>query len=273
MTTTTIDFDTIKAGMRDTWMAGNFGEVARYIQHHADDFIERRNITPDMRVLDVACGTGNLAVPAARAGAAVTGIDIADNLIEQARARAREAGLAIDFQVGDAEVLDLPDGTFDMVVSMYGAMFAPRPEKAAAELMRVCRPGGTIAMANWIPDSFIGQMFKIVARHAPPPEGVPSPAQWGDETTVRERLHKGVNELRTAVVPVTFEYPDPVAEVIEFHRQFFGPIQRAWDRLSEPGRQALWQDLEEHWRRHNEAEDGATRVTAHYLEVVATRAT
>lgn len=272
MTTTPVDFDTIKAGMRDTWMAGDFGEVARYIQHHADDFMERRNITAGMRVLDVACGTGNLAIPAARAGASVIGIDIADNLIEQARARAHEAGLTIDFRVGDAEALDLPDGEFDLVVSMYGAMFAPRPENAAAELVRVCRPGGTIAMANWVPDSFIGQMFKLVGKHAPPPEGVPSPALWGDEATVRVRLENGVSGVRTAVVPVSFEFPFPVTDVVEFHSQFFGPIQRAMERLSENGRKALWRDLEQHWRQNNEADDGTTRVTAHYLEVVATRA-
>lgn len=272
MKTTAVDFDTIKTGMRNTWMAGDFGEIARFIQHHADDFIERRTITPNMSVLDVACGTGNLAIPAARKGATVTGIDIADNLIDQARKRAQEEGLAIDFQVGDAEALAHTDGTFDLVVSMYGAMFAPRPALAAAELVRVCRPGGTIAMANWMPNTFIGEMFRVVGKHAPPPEGVPSPALWGDEATVRERLHTGLTEVRTTPIEVTLEYPFSVPEVIEFHIHFFGPIERAWARLPEGERQALRRDLEEHWGRHNEASDGTTRVTAHYLEVVATRA-
>lgn len=271
MTSTAVDIDTIKTGMRETWMAGDFGEIARFIQHHADDFVARRSITPEMRVLDVACGTGNLTIPAARAGAAVTGIDIADNLIGQARERAREEDLAIDFQSGDAEALAYPDGAFDVVMSMYGTMFAPRPALAAAEMVRVCRPGGTIAMANWIPNSFVGEMFKLVGKHAPLPEGVPSPALWGDEATVRERLHKGVTEIRTTPVAVTFEYPSPVPEVVEFHKQFFGPIERAWKRLPEDGRRALWEDMVDHWERHNEASDGTTRVTAHYLEVVATR--
>ncbi|MCG6658021.1 class I SAM-dependent methyltransferase [Halomonas campisalis] len=273
MTGTMPDIQTIKDGMRKTWMAGDFGEVAKFIQHHADDFIANRHITPGLRLLDVACGTGNLAIPAARAGASVTGIDIADNLIEQARSRARAEGLDIRFEVGDAENLALPDASFDAVVSMYGAMFAPRPEYAAAELVRVCRPGGTIAMANWMPETFIGEMFKVVGRHAPPPEGVPSPALWGDPATVRERLREGITELRTSPVTVIFEYPFSVPEVVEFHRQFFGPIERAWARLEDDGREALRQDLEAHWSRHNEATDGSTRVEAQYLEVVATRAT
>lgn len=266
------DIQAIKDGMRKTWMAGDFGEVAKFIQHHADDFIANRHITPGLRLLDVACGTGNLAIPAARAGASVTGIDIADNLIEQARTRARAEGLDIRFEVGDAENLIHPDASFDAVVSMYGAMFAPRPERAAAEMLRVCRPGGTIAMANWMPETFIGEMFKVVGRHAPPPEGVPSPALWGDAAKVRERLREGTSELRTSPVTVLFEYPFSVPEVVEFHRLFFGPIERAWARLADDGREALRHDLEAHWGRHNEASDGSTRVKAQYLEVVAIRA-
>lgn len=273
MAGTTPDIQTIKDGMRKTWMAGDFGEVAKFIQHHADDFITNRHITPGLRLLDVACGTGNLSIPAARAGASVTGIDIADNLIEQARTRARTEGLDINFEVGDAENLAQPDAAFDMVVSMYGAMFAPRPAYAAAEMVRVCRPGGTIAMANWMPESFIGEMFKVVGRHAPPPEGVPSPALWGDDTTVRQRLCEGIAELCTSPVTVIFEYPFSVPEVVEFHRLFFGPIERAWARLADDGREALRRDLEAHWSRYNEATDGTTRVSAQYLEVVATRAT
>ncbi|AMD01068.1 Demethylrebeccamycin-D-glucose O-methyltransferase [Halomonas chromatireducens] len=269
---TTSDIQTIKDGMRKTWMAGDFGEVAKFIQHHADDFISSLHITPEKRLLDVACGTGNLAIPAARAGASVTGIDIADNLIEQARTRARAESLDIHFEVGDAESLAQPDAAFDFVVSMYGAMFAPRPERAAAEMVRVCRPGGTIAMANWMPDTFIGDMFKIVGRHVPPPAGLPSPALWGDPDTVRQRLNEGFSDLSTSPVTVIFEYPFAVPEVVEFHRMFFGPIERAWAKLEEDGRQALRRDLETHWDRHNEATDGSTRVKAQYLKVVAIRA-
>lgn len=266
------DTATVKNRMRDTWMAGDFGEVARYIQPHADDFIAHRHIEPGMTVLDVACGTGNLAVPAARRGAIVTGIDIAPNLIEQARHRARDERLDITFEEGDAEALAFPDTSFDLVVSMYGAMFAPRPELAAAELIRVCRRGGTIAMANWTPKAFIGHMFRIVGKHAPPPEGIPSPALWGDEAMVRDRLNDGIAELHTRPVTVIFEYPFAVPEVVEFHFRYFGPTERAYARLGETEREALRRDLEEHWSAHNQALDGTTRVEAQYLEVVATRA-
>src|SRR5262249_8258374 len=133
-------------------MAGNFGEFAKYIQPSADEFVERLNIQPGSRVLDVACGSGNLSIPAARAGAVVTGVDIATNLLEQARARAKAEGLNIQFDEGDAEALRYDDNSFDVVMTMYGAMFAPRPEVVASELTRVCKPGGRIAMANWTPE-------------------------------------------------------------------------------------------------------------------------
>ncbi|MCE8001659.1 class I SAM-dependent methyltransferase [Billgrantia ethanolica] len=265
------DIQTIKESMRKTWMAGDFSEIAKFIQHHADDFISALDIKPGIRLLDVACGTGNLAIPAARAGASVTGIDIADNLIEQARTRARTEGLDIHFEVDDAESLAQPDAAFDVVVSMYGAMFAPRPERAAAEMVRVCRPGGTIAMANWMPETFIGDMFKLVGHYAPPPEGVPSPALWGDPATVHQRLREGISELNTKPVTVIFQYPFSVPEVVEFHRIFFGPIERAWARLEDDERESLRRDLEAHWNRSNEATDGSTRVKAQYLLVVATR--
>lgn len=272
MNDTTPDIAAVKARMRDTWMAGDFGEVARFIQPHADDFVARRRIEPGMTALDVACGTGNVAVPAARAGAIVTGVDIAPNLVEQARDRARKEGLDITFEEGDAEALAFADASFDLVVSMYGAMFAPRPERVAAELLRVCRPGGTIAMANWTPDAFIGQMFRVVGKHAPPPAGIPSPALWGDEPTARERLREGIADLQANPVSVIFEYPFPVAEVVEFHFRNFGPTERAWARLGEAEREALRHDLEAHWGAHNQASDGSTRVEAQYLEVIATRA-
>lgn len=272
MNDTVPDITTVKDRMRDTWMAGDFGEIARYIQPHADDFIARRHIEPGMAVLDVACGTGNLAVPAARAGASVTGIDIAPNLVEQARHRARDEGLDITFEEGDAEALAFPDASFDLVVTMYGAMFAPRPERVAAELLRVCRPSGVIAMANWTPEAFIGQMFRVVGKHAPPPEGIPSPALWGDEATVRERLNDGIAELQTSTVTVTFDYPFSVPEVVQLHLRYFGPTERAYARLDETGREGLRRDLEDHWKAHNRGTDSTTSVEAKYLEVVATRA-
>jgi SAM-dependent methyltransferase len=271
MTSGTSDFDALKARLKSTWMAGDFGEIAKSIESHAEEFMARRQVRPGMRVLDVACGTGNLAIPAAKAGAIVTGVDIASNLIEQARARAQRQGLSTHFEEGDAEELPYPDASFDLVVSMYGAIFAPRPERAAAELVRVCRPGGQIAMANWTADGFIGQMLKTTAAHVPPPAGMPPPVLWGDEAVVRERLGMGTTELQFTKMVVPFKYPFSVAETVDFYRTYYGPTQRAFATLPEDGQSDLQRDLENLWERHNQATDGTTHVEAEYLEVVATR--
>src|ERR687894_2778546 len=178
MSQTITEMEALKSRLKATWMSGDFDKIAQIIEPGAAAFIERLALAPGTRVLDVACGTGNLSLPAARAGAAVTGIDIAPNLIETARRRALSEGLKIDFDEGDAEQLPYADASFDVVVTMFGAMFAPRPELVAAELVRVCRPGGRIAMANWTPGGFIGRMFKIGGRHVPPPPNMPPPVLW-----------------------------------------------------------------------------------------------
>ena len=158
MSSVPANLQTIKEKMKATWMAGDFGQIARYNAKAAEEFVQRLNLSPGTRVLDVACGTGNLAIPAARARAIVTGIDIASNLVEQAKKRAAEEGVTAKFEEGDAEQLPYADGEFDVVMSMFGAMFAPRPEVVASELLRVCRPGGMIAMANWTPRGFVGMV-------------------------------------------------------------------------------------------------------------------
>lgn len=272
MNSNTPDIEAVKARMKATWMAGDFGEIAKSVDSHAKDFIARRDIRPGMRVLDVACGTGNLAFHAARAGAVVTGVDFATNLVEQARKRAIAEKLQVQFDEGDAEALPYKDGSFDLVVSMYGAMFAPRPELAAAELVRVCRPGGQIAMANWTPTGFTGQMFKVSASHVPPPAGIPAPVLWGDEATVRTRFRSGIEDLNLKRVHVKMQYPFAVPEVIEHFRTYFGPTQRAFQALDDVGQAALRRDLEALWTQHNRAIDGTSEAESEYLEVVATRA-
>jgi SAM-dependent methyltransferase len=253
------------------WMAGDFGQIARHIETGAEEFIARLELKPGERLLDVACGSGNLALPAARAGAIVTGVDIATNLLEQARARAASEGLKIQFDEGDAESLPYGDAAFDTVVSMFGAMFAPRPELVAAELARVCRPGGRIAMANWTPEGFVGQMFKTTGKHVPPPPTMPSPLKWGDEEAVRERLRDGIADLKLTRQTCKFDYPFPPAEVVETFRLYYGPTQRAFEALDTDAQAALRNDLERLWADHNQATAGTTRVEGEYLEVVATR--
>ena len=271
MSTTKPEMESLKTRLKAMWMTGDFGQVAKIIETSADQFIERLALQPGTRVLDVACGNGNLAIPAARAGAVVTGVDIATNLLEQARERAESEDLTIQFDEGDAEDLPYGDASFDTVVSMYGAMFAPRPELVAAELLRVCRPGGRIAMANWTPEGFIGQMFKATGKHVPPPPTMPSPLKWGDEATVRERLQAGVADLQLTRRMCSFKYTFSPAEVVEFFRKYYGPTQRAFAALDVDGQAALRNDLERLWSEHNQATDGTTNVDGEYLEVIATR--
>ena len=268
----TSELSALKTKLRATWIAGDFGQIARFYTDQAEDFIKRLNLKPGMNVLDVACGTGNLALPAARTGATVTGVDIAPNLVEQARENAKREGLNAQFDEGDAEALPYGDASFDAVVTMFGAMFAPRPELVAEELKRVCRPGGFIAMANWTPGGFIGRMFKTTAKHFPLPAGMASPVLWGVEETVRERLGEGISKVETKLQNIRWVFPFGPAEVVEHFRNYYGPTQKAFGALDENAQAALRKDLEELWAAGNQATDGTTVVDAGYLEVIAHRA-
>lgn len=286
MTTMPPEMEALKARLKATWMSGDYGHFAKYLEPGALQFLERLAVAPGTRMLDVACGAGQIAIPAARAGVLVTGIDIASNLIEQARARAKTEGVNAHFEEGDAEMLSCKDASFDLVVSLIGAMFAPRPDCVAAELVRVCRHGGRIAMANWTPEGFVGQMFKVIGKHVPPSPLMAPPVKWGDEATVRERLGAGVSTLKTTRRLYPMRYPFSPAEVVEFFRTYYGPTNRAFAALdSEYGpairgsaaldtdkQAALRNDLEQLWTGHNKASDGTTEIAAEYLEVVATRA-
>jgi SAM-dependent methyltransferase len=275
MTTATltpaVETDVLTARTKATWSSGDFGKIAKSYEPGAVEFITRLKIQPNERVLDVACGTGNLAIPAARAGAKVTGIDIAPNLVEQAQAWARSEGLNAHFEEGNAEQMPYADGSFDAVVTMFGAMFAPRPDATAAELLRVTRSGGRIAMANWTPDGFIGQMFKIMGKHVPPAPGVPSPIQWGNETLVQERLGDQVAELSCTPRTITFNFPFSPAATVEYFRTYYGPTLRAFATLNPEAQEALRSDLEQLWMQHNRSGNGVTQVDSTYLEVIAVR--
>lgn len=266
------DLANLKAKLKTTWTSGDFDKIAQIIEPSAVTFIERLALTPGTHVLDVACGTGNLSFPAARVGAIVTGIDIAPNLIETARTRAHAEDVNIQFDEGDAEQLPYADTSFDVVVTMFGAMFAPQPEIVAAELKRVCRPGGRIAMANWTPAGFIGQMFKTTAAHVPPPN-MPSPLLWGDEATVRARLQGDDAELQFARRSTAFRLPMTPAQSVDYFRAWYGPTLRAFAGLDEQGQAALHRDLTRLWSEHNQATDGTTHVEAEYMEVILKGAT
>jgi SAM-dependent methyltransferase len=273
MATAPSEIDALKARLKGTWMAGDFGRIARSYAPGAREFIARLALPAGSTVLDVACGTGNLAIPAAQAGAIVTGADIASNLLEQARARADAESVMVQFDEADAEQLPYVDGTFDTVVSMFGVMFAPRPELAAAELVRVCRRGGKIALANWTPTGFIGHMFKTTAGHVPPAAGVPSPIQWGEPARIRERFGDRVSSLELIPRMITFTFPFAGAELVEHWRLYYGPTHRAFEALkADPEKQAaLRRDLEHLWTPNNRSTSGTTQVESEYLEVIATR--
>jgi SAM-dependent methyltransferase len=264
-------FEDLKARLKTTWMSGDYDHFSRYMEKDAERFYRRLGVQPGTRLLDVGCGAGQLALIAARNGAQVTGCDIATNWLDHARARAAAEGLDIRFEEGDAEALPYGDGQFDVVTSLIGAMFAPRPELVAAELMRVCRPGGMIAMANWTPSGFIGQMFSTISKHIAP-SGMPSPVLWGDPAVVRHRFSEGVTSLKCTSRAYRFEYPFPPDEVVEFFRVNYGPMSRAFAAINGSARDNLRSELTLLWSSHNRAVDNTTKVDAEYLEVIATRA-
>lgn len=271
MSTMTAEMEALKTRLKATWMSGDYGHFAQYMEPGALDFLQRLDVAPGTRMLDVGCGAGQIAIPAARAGAEVTGLDLASNLIEQARARAEREGVTLRLDVGDAEMLPYKDGEFELVVSLIGGMFAPRPHLVAAELLRVCRSGGRIVMVNWTPEGHVGQMFRTIGKHVPPPPLMESPLKWGSEAVVRERLEEGVDSIRFEKRNYPMRYPFGPAEVVEFFFTYYGPTLKALAALDNEGKAALRQDLTQLWAGNNKAKDGTTFVEAEYLEVRAVR--
>lgn len=265
----TPEMEALKTRLKATWESGDYGHFATYLGPGALEFLSRINVQPGDRVLDVACGAGQTAIPMARAGAKVTGIDLASNLVEQARARAKAERLDATFDEGDAENLPYEDNSFDVVVSLIGAMFAPRATLVAAELKRVCKPGGKIIMGNWTPNGFVGQMFKTMGKHVPPSPLMDSPVKWGDEDTVRERFKDGISRLTLSRHLYPFNYPFSPSDVVEFFRTYYGPTFKAFAALDVEKQAALRQDLDQLWALHNTADNGKTSISSEYLEIVA----
>ncbi|HTK50177.1 MAG TPA: class I SAM-dependent methyltransferase [Gemmatimonadaceae bacterium] len=261
------DADPRSAQAQTMWTSGDYGRIAAGYERGAAEFVVRLDIHPRETVLDVACGTGNLTIPAARTGAAVTGVDIAPNLIAQARARAAAEGLSVRLDTGDAERLRYGDAAFDVAMSMFGVMFAPRPERAAAELLRVVRPGGRIALANWTPTGFVGELQAAAARYVRAAVA-PAPLLWGTEQTVRDRLGAGLSTLTTSRRIVNIEYPLGPRDVVEQFIRRDGPTMCAYESIGDAARRDFRRALEAIWRDHNRASDGWTCVAAEYLEVI-----
>jgi ubiquinone/menaquinone biosynthesis C-methylase UbiE len=265
--------DPLTARARTVWTAGDFLPIARSFAAGAEEFIARLALGRGESVLDVACGTGNLAIAAARAGARVTGIDIAPNLIAEARLEARTAGHVIAFEVGDAESLPYVDDQFDTTVTMFGAMFAYRPARAAAELLRVTRPGGRVAMANWTPEGFIGKMLRAHTAVVSPPSGVPSPLEWGREAVVRGRFGDGVTSAICTRRTLELRFPFPPAAVTELFATCYGPTVTTLRATDPDGASRLREELTRLFKEHNLATDATTAVAGEYLDVQARVAT
>ena len=269
--TMTAEMSTLKTRLKATWESGDYGVFAKYLEKSALDFFDRLNIPAGTRLLDVACGAGQLTIPAAKRGIDVTGLDLAANLVKQAQARANAEGLTIRIEQGDAESLPFPDASFDVVMSLIGSMFAPRPELVAAEMIRVCKPGGQVIMGNWTPAGHVGQMFKVIGKHVPPPPHFPSPLLWGDEATVRQRLESGVKDLTITPSMYEFVYPFSPAKVVDFFNEYYGPTNKAYGSLDEMRRKAFHDDLTALWSANNVATDGTTHVRGEYIQVIGTR--
>ncbi|MFL6204324.1 MAG: class I SAM-dependent methyltransferase [Acidimicrobiales bacterium] len=270
--TTTLSLDAlaaVKEKQQATWASGDYAVIGTSLQIIGEELCESVDVAAGERVLDVAAGNGNASLAAARRGCDVVATDYVESLLERARRRADADGLPLTTQVADAEDLPFEDASFDVVLSTVGVMFTPNPERAASELLRVVRPGGRIGLASWTPEGFIGQLFKVVGAHVPPPAGVPSPLQWGTEARVEELLG-GDAKVEAERKHFTFRYRSG-ADFFETFKTFYGPTFKAWGALDADGRRSFQGQIISLAESHNRSQRGALTIDSEYLEVVATR--
>jgi SAM-dependent methyltransferase len=266
--TSTPDLVAVKARQQATWASGDYHAVAARIALTSEHLADSADLHAGWHVLDVAAGSGNTTIAAARLGCRVVGVDYVPALLERARERAAAEGLDVEMREGDAEALPFGDASFDAVISVFGAMFAPDHQRTADEMLRVCRPGGTIAVASWTPDGFIGELFRTVAAHVPPPAGVASPLLWGDAGHVRSLLGDEVASLETEERTFTFRFGS-AEELVDFFGAWYGPTLKALAAAED--RDALRADLIALVERHDRLGSGPVAVPSTYLEAVARR--
>jgi ubiquinone/menaquinone biosynthesis C-methylase UbiE len=263
----TVDLQALKARQQIAWSSGNYAVVGSTLQIVGEDLCEALDVRSGQKVLDVAAGNGNVTLAAARRWCEVVSTDYVPSLLEGGRARAAAEGLSIEFKHADAEALGFADATFDVVVSTFGVMFAPDHDKVALELLRVCKSGGKIGLANWTPDGFIGHLFKILGRHLPPPAGAKSPPLWGTETRLIEMFGKQTSSTTFKRRFFQFRYRSP-EHFVEVFRTYYGPTVKAFEALDQAGQKRLGDDLLQLVGRMNRSGDGTMVVPSEYLEAV-----
>ncbi len=262
---TPADFTAIKQKQQATWASGNYAVIGSTLQIVGETLCEALDLCAGETVIDIAAGNGNVSLAAARRYAKVTATDYVPELLAQTKKRAEADGLTIETREADAENLPFKDGTFDVGVSTFGIMFTPNPAKSASEVVRVVKKGGRIGMANWTPESYIGQLFKLIGKHVPPPAGVPYPALWGTEARLKE-LFPG-KQMSTAKRIFNFRYESP-EHWLETFRTYYGPTYKAFGALNAEGQAALQSDILGLLTKLNRRNDGKLVVPSEYLEVI-----
>jgi ubiquinone/menaquinone biosynthesis C-methylase UbiE len=264
------DLAALKTRQHAAWSSGDYAVVGTTLQIVGEELCEALDIRPGQRVLDVAAGNGNATLAAARRWCDVVSTDYVSSLLERGQLRAKAEGLSIEFKVADAEALPFADAAFDVVVSTFGVMFTPDQDKAASEMLRVCRSGGKMGLANWTPEGFIGQLFKTLGKYLPPPAGAKSPALWGTPSRITEMFGAAATSIKAERRHFTFRYRSP-DHFLEVFRNYYGPMLKAFAALDETNRQRLRDDLLALIGRMNTATDGAMIVPSEYLEIVITK--
>jgi ubiquinone/menaquinone biosynthesis C-methylase UbiE len=264
------DLQAVKTKQQGAWSSGDYAIVGTTLQIVGEQLAETMDLRSGERVLDVAAGNGNATLAAARRWCDVTSTDYVESLLTRGHKRAEAEGLAVSFQKADAEKLPFTDGEFDAVVSTFGVMFTPDQDTAAAELLRVCKAGGRIGLANWTPEGFIGQMFKTIGKHLPPPAGIKSPALWGTQERIEALFGAQAHSIAVEQRAFNFRYRSP-QHFLDVFRNYYGPMLKAFEALDEAGKKALARDVIELIARFNKASDGTMVVPSAYLEVVVTK--
>jgi SAM-dependent methyltransferase len=269
-TAATPDLIALKARQQAAWSSGDYALIGTTLQIVGEDLCETLDLRAGQKVLDVAAGNGNVTLAAAHRWCDVTSTDFVPALLERGRARASAEGLTIEFSEADAEALPFPDGTFDAVVSTFGVMFTPNQEKAAAQLLRVCKAGGKIGLANWTPDGFIGEIFKTLGKYLPPPLGIKSPLAWGTHERLSELFGAGARSIQATPRHFNFRYRSG-EHFVDVFRAYYGPMHKAFAALDAAKQDALRKDLLALIERKNKAFDGTMVVPGEYLEIVITK--